>query len=73
MALRGEERLTGRYEFRDGAAAFMDTLKLMGSGGRELLFAVSGAKKDAAGVISELVLAPLGERGVGRPFMLRME
>lgn len=71
--LRGGGRASGRFEFRDGAAAFMDTLKLTDPSGKELLFAVSDAKKDAQGAISELKLAPITERGVGMPFTLRLQ
>ncbi|MDX2010292.1 MAG: hypothetical protein SFW67_08885 [Myxococcaceae bacterium] len=71
--LRGGGKASGRFEFRDGAAAFMDTLKLTGADGKALLFAVSDAKKDAQGTISELKLAPITDRGVGLPFTLRLE
>jgi hypothetical protein len=71
--LRGGGTAKGQFEFRDGAAAFTDTLKLKGADGKELLFGVADAKKDAQGTISELKLAPITERGVGLPFTLRLD
>jgi hypothetical protein len=70
--LRGGQQLKGAFEFRDGAAAFMDTLRLTGKDGKELLFAVSDATKDASGTISQLKLAPITEKGVGLPFTLAL-
>lgn len=71
-SLRGGGSASGKFEFRDGAAAFMDTLKLTQPGGKELLFAVAEQTKDANGKVTALKLAPLTERGVGTPFTLEL-
>lgn len=70
-SLRGGGKAGGKFEFRDGAAAFMDTLKLTDSTGKELLFGVLAQTRDANGKLRSLKLGELST-GVGRPFTLEL-
>lgn len=69
-SVKGGGNSKGTFAFRDGAAAFSDTLRLTGADGRELLFTVIDAVKNAQGLITRLDLAPLRDRGSGLPFTL---
>ncbi len=71
VSLRGGGTAKGTFEFRDGAAAFMDTLKLKDASGKELLYGVSAQTKGPNGQVSALTLAPIADR-VGTPFTLEL-